>query len=103
MSKLPLHPLMRENANTHYNTEANGDNSIVQLEQDMTVNDCIGACRWNMYKYASRKKNQDEADTQKIIDYGRYKDELINLQIKGCGSMKVEDAWVWAGKKWRYQ
>jgi len=101
-SKIPLHPLITPGDNQHYNTRLDGQNSILDLELELTVCQAIGACLWNIHKYSTRTKGQDDADSRKADKYKEYLVELDLLSIDGLGSCRVIKAWTYAGKQWKY-
>jgi len=101
-TQYPLHPLITPGANQHYNTRLDGRNTILDLEMELTVSEAIGACKWNIYKYDTRAKGQDDADAQKADKYTEYLAELELLSIDGLASCRVAKAWTFVGKQWSY-
>jgi len=103
---IELHPLLsKQNGkmkNQHYKDKQTGKQAIEELEEELTVNDCVSACKWNMRKYQLRKKGQDAADMEKIIAYGNYQDSLLALKRIGLGEMLTSIAWTIAEKEFRY-
>lgn len=64
-----LHPLLNP-ASVHYETEEMP--TIYYLEQQLTIREMIGACKFNIAKYDRRAKGQDEEDDRKATDYSNY-------------------------------
>ena len=69
------HPLLNPTAK-HYDTKEKP--KIYYTEQKLTVREMIGACKFNIEKY-DREKGQDEKDKEKIKDYTRYLNFLLDL------------------------
>jgi hypothetical protein len=74
------HPLLNPNSK-HYDDD-NGKPTIIDLEQKLTLEQMIGACLFNIYKYEARKdkKGQRTSDEQKIITYRKYLEYLLGLE-----------------------
>jgi len=66
-----MHPLINKTS-THYDAEEK--TAIQEMEEFMTIQELISACRFNIYKYQYRKnykgaKVDDEAKIQTYQDY----------------------------------
>jgi len=64
------HPLLNENS-IHYDT--NDKPTIYEIEKELTIEEMIGACKFNIMKYRMRDKGQDVEDNEKITDYIAYR------------------------------
>ena len=64
----------------HYETHDKPD--IMLLEDDLTVHHMIGACLFNLGKYALREKGQNEADIVKMKTYSDYLDFLQQFDFQ---------------------
>jgi hypothetical protein len=74
-----LHPLLNPNS-LHYQTQEYP--TIWYIEQQLNVEEMIGACRFNAMKYSMREKGQDESDREKIVTYQSYIKFLQTLDTR---------------------
>ena len=83
------HPLISERGK-HYDLD--GKPVIFTIEDVLTVDELIGACKFNIMKYGMRKKGTDVLDAEKAKDYTRYLGDLRLLQSQGLSNYTVTDA-----------
>lgn len=86
-----LHPLINPRS-SHYD---NGSTTTIQkIEDRLSVNEMIGACKFNITKYIERRelKGSLEADIEKTETYQRYLAVLLKLQRDGMSGFLVCDA-----------
>ena len=97
----PLHPLINPNSK-HYDREDRSEIEI--LEERLTVNEMIGACKFNIFKYGYRKeeKGQKEYDIAKRNTYKTYKSVLESLSAR-YKDVIVSDAFEYSGLEFRYR
>lgn len=57
-----------------------GIDTFTRAESNMSLSERLASVRWNIDKYNWRKKNQDESDFRKIIDYCKYALKQINKE-----------------------
>ena len=76
------HPLINQQVGKHYGDYKSND--IFEIEKELTVAEMIGACKFNILKYASRqdKKGQKESDLKKIKTYQDYLELLQSIDVK---------------------
>ena len=74
--KIP-HPLVNPKA-SHYD-HGDGLTTIEIIEGQQTICELVGACKFNITKYSSRNKGQDNADAEKVRDYTRYMQLLMKI------------------------
>jgi hypothetical protein len=96
---MQLHPLLTKNQNKHY--DKNGRSTIFEIEKELTVTEMIGVCKFSIYKYNSRDKNQDKTDAIKASKYNDYLKEL-NIIPKRLKDTTVRRAWKNLNKEWSY-
>lgn len=77
-----MHPLIDHSAKHYINKD--GKATIYMIEKELTPIEMIGACKFNIFKYNSRDKGQDESDEKKSRNNKRYLDFLLSLVSK-CG------------------
>ena len=97
----PLHPLINPNSK-HYDRE---DRSAIEIiEEQLTVNEMIGACKFNIFKYVYRKeaKGQKSSDMEKIHTYVMYQELLESLSAR-YQDVVVSDAFEYSGLEFRYR
>ena len=98
----PLHPLINPNS-PHYERE-DGKVGIEEAEKEMSIQDMIGACKFNIFKYDFREKGCNDEDEVKRLTYQRYLDELLHLVAVDIDPrISVERAWEIIRRKWRYR
>lgn len=99
---IPLHPLINA-ASTHYDTDKRS--AIEELEEELTVAEMIGACKFNIFKYEFRQdaKGQKEADIKKIETYKNYLRLLEYLDLISSDLFTVAEAMKADGLKYRYR
>ena len=97
----PLHPLINPNSK-HYDGEQKS--AIEILEEQLTVNEMIGACKFNIFKYGYRKdaKGQKASDIEKIHTYIMYQELLESLSAR-YQDVIVSDAFEYSGLEFRYR
>ena len=95
----PLHPLINPNSK-HYDREYRS--AIEILEERLTINEMIGACKFNIIKYGYRKeaKGQKASDIEKIKTYQDYKQLLENLDERYLNVI-VSEAFKYSGLEFR--
>ena len=96
------HPLINPESK-HY--EKDGKQSIQHIEGELTVDEMIGACTFNIMKYTLRlnTKGQKEADLKKIETYQNYKELLLDIKNScHCGYMVVSYAYRFCGIELSY-
>ena len=76
---LEYHPVLLRESAGHYN----GNNNIIQFEQVSTIAGAIGACHYNIIKYANRNNGQDELDAKKIETFKGWYELLKDLLEMG--------------------
>ena len=89
-----IHPLLNPKSKHHY--EDNGVSAIEKLEQTATVDEQIGWCKGNAFKYAFRQDKKGEAtqDKEKEQTYLAYLFTLQELKSRGnVGNMIVSEAY----------
>jgi len=71
-TKKVLHPLIVEQSQGYYGSEKN--QTIEEIEKELTIREMIGACKFNIKKYRKRagKKGSKEADLKKAEHYCDY-------------------------------
>jgi len=89
------HPLLNS-ASSHY--DKTGEPTAIELlEDELTLDEAIGWCKGNIFKYIYRmdRKGQKESDLKKIATYKAYKDLLchIKYQLRTDASMTVKYAY----------
>lgn len=100
--EFPLHPLINP-ASPHYDRE-DGKVGIEEAEKKINIQEMIGACKFNIFKYDFREKGCDEEDEIKRRTYQRYLDELLYLiAVDIDPRISVAKGWKIAHKKWRYR
>jgi len=72
------HPLL-DKASAHYDTRDKP--TIYYIEEELTVNELIGACKFNIMKYIARDKGQNERDEEKARRYDAYLSMLMSVPI----------------------
>lgn len=87
-----LHPLINEKSAGHYD-----DGKIATIEEQearMSVIEMIGACKYNIHKYSSRKekKGTPDDDLYKIKTFKNYLEVLIKFKRDGMSGFLVCDA-----------
>ena len=55
-----------------------GIDTFERAEANMTQDDILACCRFNIDKYTWRKKGQDLEDFIKIIDYAKFAIKQLN-------------------------
>lgn len=96
------HPLINPESK-HYKQD--GKQSIQDIEDELSVDEMIGACTFNIMKYTLRldTKGQKEADLKKIQTYQDYKDLLLNMRNNhNCGYLMVSFAYKFCGLEVSY-
>ena len=91
------HPLV--NSNSHHYL-INGKQAIQTIEEQLTVTEMIGACKFNISKYRQRleTKGQKESDLKKIETYQNYLSLLEEmLHTHDINHMIVIDAYRQCG------
>ena len=73
------HPLINKDS-AHYRKD--GRETILDIEDDLTICELIGACKFNIRKYRLREKGQNELDEIKIKTYADYMFVLADLKQK---------------------
>jgi len=102
-----LHPLLTKLpdgslANSHY--DKGKEPVIKQLEQQLTVIEMVGACKFNISKYIARDKGQDKSDTDKANKYLEYLVFLNkNIPTKYWFNETVKNAYDIIGIKLEYK
>lgn len=86
------HPLINPKSAGHYD-----DGKITTIEEQearMSVVEMIGACKYNIHKYSSRKEKKGtlEDDLYKIKTFKNYLEVLIKLKRDGMSGFLVCDA-----------
>ena len=94
--KKPLHKLLTHGSNKQY--LVNGKSAIQEMEKELTVNEMIGFCKANIFKYKFREKGSNAEDDYKVSKYEAYLEELSALQ----SDLLVSDAWNLLEIKWDY-
>ena len=76
------HPLINPDSK-HYDS-SDREPAILELEKKLTVDEMIGACKFNIHKYEYRldKKGQKYSDMKKIQTYKNYLNYLYKLSEK---------------------
>ena len=104
MTNYGLHKLI-DSQSPHYDAE-DEITAIEERENEQTICEMIGACKFNIgkYKYRLNKKGQKASDIVKIVKYTNYLKELTLLKhMDGINdSMLTSRAWRLAGIKWEY-
>lgn len=79
MNQQIQHPLINPES-SHYESESKS--AIEELEEQLSLSEMIGACKFNIFKYTYRqdKKGQKEADLKKIETYVNYLKFLEELE-----------------------
>jgi len=97
-----IHPLINPES-THYKQA--GRQSIQDIEEEISVDEMIGACTFNIMKYTLRldTKGQKEKDLKKIETYQNYKNLLLDMRNKhDCGYLMVCFAYKFCGVEVSY-
>lgn len=99
---MKLHPLINPDS-SHYD-DPNGLTAIEMLEEVLTVQEMIGYCKGNIFKYEYRKhkKGQTASDIQKIKTYVKYLDVLFPL-LDYTNMVSVKKAFENSGLKFKYK
>lgn len=99
---MKLHPLLNPDI-THYNTTS-GAIAIKELEKQLTVNQMIGWCKGNIFKYEFRKelKGKQEEDKTKIKTFKKYLAELEDMCYFSLNKFLVCDAILVSKREWAY-
>ena len=63
---------------TQYNI---GIDTFERARANLTTDEILACCRFNIDKYCWRKKDQDLSDFEKIIAYCKYAIETIEVDI----------------------
>ena len=96
-----MHPLTNPDAK-HY--DANEEPTIQRMERELTINELIGACKFNLFKYNDRQdhKGQKKKDIEKIIDYHAFLKFLEEIEDMGLGDDIAENAYKYLGLNIKY-
>ena len=97
----PLHPLINPNSK---HDDGEQKSAIEIIEEQLTVNEMIGACKFNIIKYGYRKeaKGQKISDIEKIHTYVMYQELLESLSAR-YQDVIVSDAFEYSGLEFRYR
>lgn len=82
------HPLINKDS-SHY--DQGEKPAILELEEQLTIQEMIGFCKANIFKYNYRKehKGQKESDDKKIETYENYLALLTEMKDKIGSSLTV--------------
>jgi hypothetical protein len=101
----PLHPLLNPNS-PHYDAGEDGKVAIEELEKEMTIQEMIGAMKYNIFKVNWRFGRKDPTDLErsKLKTYRDYMQELSYLiAIDIDPRISVNRGWDLAKKRWLYR
>ena len=99
---MKLHPLINPDS-PHY--EAEGKTAIELFEEQLTVQEMIGFCKGNIFKYEYRAehKGQKESDFKKIKTYKDYLELLESVYDSSPLTKNVKGAFDILEIKFRYK
>jgi len=88
-----IHPLL--NPKSFHYLDENKKTTIEKMEEELTVNEQLGWCKGNIFKYTDRqdRKGQKDSDIEKIADFERYFDFLYQCYLQFDGDTICKDAY----------
>lgn len=80
---IEYHPILLPESQGHYHCDEQQPNTIIEFEQESTIENAFGAINYNLLKYKNRRKDQTELDKKKIYTFIAWREILKDLLEMG--------------------
>lgn len=76
---IEYHPILLRESQGHYHCDEQQPNTIIEFEQESSIENAFGAINYNLLKYKNRRKDQTELDIKKIETFKEWRELLKDL------------------------
>jgi len=77
--EIEYHPILLKESQGHYHIDKDQPNTIIEFEQENSIENAFGAISYNLLKYKNRQKEQTALDLKKIETFEWWRELLKDL------------------------